>query len=176
MVRRTSIPTSPDNPLLDYQGVADLLTELGRPAQVGTVRTYYRNGLLPLPDMQTGGKEYPPDAEVKSYHKRTRPPHERDPRRPWTEREREGSNKGWLRSTIISWNETRTGPGRWKKTPDRSKEIQRRTISGRLPPPAAAKQAGRPCPRSREPERAGPGLLITHHQANEGQNRYEVQS
>lgn len=113
--RPTSVPINPDDPLLPYLGVAELLSELGgKPIEASTVRTFKRVGTLPLPDVQVGGDDYEPGETIKSYHRKTRDPKEPDPNRPWTVRERKGSSNSWLRSTIVAWNASRPGPGRRK--------------------------------------------------------------
>ena len=119
--RPMPVPINPDDPLLPYVGVAELLTELGgKRIEASTVRTFKRVGTLPLPDVQVGGEDYEPGETIKSYHRKTRDPKEPDPNRPWTVRERNGSSNSWLRSTIVAWNASRPGPGRRKGSPEGS--------------------------------------------------------
>jgi hypothetical protein len=92
--------------LLDYKGVAALLTDLrGRSVTAGTIRSYTRNGYLPVPDMQPGGRD-PEPGEMLGGQYRPRVP------RPG---ELIGGHKYWHRSTIVKWNENRPGGGRWRK-------------------------------------------------------------
>lgn len=91
----------PDDPLLNFQQVADLLTELGRPTKSSTVRSYRRYAWagFPVPDEQIGGHKPAKGEQVRAW------PKMRDPQ--------PGELIGalqvrWLRSTIVAWNATRS--------------------------------------------------------------------
>lgn len=104
------------NPYLDMKGVAALLGELrGRDIAEATVRRYKSRGMLPVPDIQEGGFEYEPDEPIPVYGRaggrRYRLP--ADPARPWTQPERKRAASLWRRSTIVTWNASRKGQGRW---------------------------------------------------------------
>lgn len=97
------VPTETDE--LDCRAVAALLTHLGRPTVESTVRSYKRNGIMPVPDFQLGGHEPAPGEKIKCW---SNGPRERDP----APGERIGAVYRWRASTIIAWNDNRTGGGR----------------------------------------------------------------
>jgi hypothetical protein len=98
-----------DTAELDYHDVAVLLTYLGRPTAESTLRSYKRNGNMPVPDFQLGGRDPEPGEKIKCWAKG---PRERDPQ----PGERIGSVNRWRASTIIAWNDTRKGGGFWRET------------------------------------------------------------
>lgn len=93
---------------LDYHDVAVLLTHLGRPTAESTLRSYKRNGNMPVPDFQLGGRDPAPGEKIKCWAKG---PRERDPQ----PGERIGAVSRWRASTIIAWNDTRKGGGFWRE-------------------------------------------------------------
>jgi len=101
-----AIGNTPDeDPLLGYQDVAAVLTELGRPTKASTIRAYRRAGIMPVPDEQIGGHEPVAGEAIKCW------PGTRDPQ----PGERIGATQVyWRRSTILDWNEQRPGPGGWR--------------------------------------------------------------
>jgi len=98
-----------DTAELDYHDVAVLLTHLGRPTAESTLRSYKRNGNMPVPDFQLGGRDPQPGEKIKCWAKG---PRERDPQ----PGERIGAINRWRASTIIAWNDTRKGGGFWRDT------------------------------------------------------------
>ena len=96
---------SDEDPLLGYQDVAAVLTELGRPTKASTIRAYRRAGIMPVPDEQIGGHEPVAGEAIKCW------PGTRDPQ----PGEKIGATQVyWRRSTVIDWNEQRPGPGGWR--------------------------------------------------------------
>ena len=102
-----------DTAELDYHDIAVLLTHLGRPTAVSTLRSYKRNGNLPTPDFQLGGRDPAPGEKIKSWAKG---PRERDPH----PGERIGAVNRWRASTIIAWTDARKGGGFWRETSSES--------------------------------------------------------
>lgn len=111
----TQVPSGyeiPDDSVeLDCHDVAVLLTYLGRPTVEATVRSYKRNGIMPVPDFQLGGREPAPGEKIKCW---SNGPRERDP----APGERIGATYRWRGSTIVAWNATRSGGGRPRKNTD----------------------------------------------------------
>ena len=111
----TQVPSGyevPDDSVeLDCHDVAVLLTHLGRPTVEATVRSYKRNGIMPVPDFQLGGREPAPGEKIKCW---SNGPRERDP----APGERIGATYRWRGSTIVAWNATRAGGGRPRKNTD----------------------------------------------------------
>ena len=96
---------SDEDPLLGYQDVAAVLTELGRPTKASTIRAYRRAGIMPVPDEQIGGHEPVAGEAIQCW------PGTRDPQ----PGEKIGATQVyWRRSTVIVWNEQRPGPGGWR--------------------------------------------------------------
>ena len=78
------------------------------PTAESTLRSYKRNGNMPVPDFQLGGRDPAPGEKIKCWAKG---PRERDPQ----PGERIGSVNRWRASTIIAWNDTRKGGGFWRE-------------------------------------------------------------
>lgn len=118
--RAHGVPVSETNPLLTYDAFARFLTDRGRSTKAATLRSFKRNGRLPLPDLQMGGQQVAPGqtlpaySTVKGVGAQRRPPQPPDPARPWTETERSGGRSYWLESTAQAWDEARPGPGNWR--------------------------------------------------------------
>ena len=107
------VPVTAADPLLTYNEAAKFLTDtVGRQTAAATLRSYRRNGLFVVPDLQVGGEVAAEDYRFPSYPGQTRDPMPADPTRPWTERERVEARSYWLQSTIVGWNEGRLGSGR----------------------------------------------------------------
>lgn len=144
--RARRVPVSETDPLLTYDAFARFLTERGRPTKAATLRSFKRNGRLPLPDLQMGGEQVAPGqtlpaySTVKGVGAQRRPPQAPDPTRPWTETERIGGRSYWLESTAQAWDEARPGPGNWRK--DRE-SLDDRIIERYKPRESAAAAADR---------------------------------
>lgn len=119
--RAMGVPVTPADPLLTYDQFAQFLThERGRPTAAATLRSFKRNGRLPVPDLQVGGRPVPRGKTLPAYSTtkgggpQEREPQAADPGRPWTEAERTGGRNYWLRSTAQVWDQNRPGPGNWQ--------------------------------------------------------------